>query len=178
MIRGVEAAHGLIPANHPRKGDIMKSKRTNAYIRSAIATVIGILTIKTVNAVELEPKLDDTCAAQYVVVRGDTLWTISAKLFQEPRRWQEIWHWNRSLIEDPDRIYPGQAIALKADAPVAPAQCGAETSHAESRGQVISGTTVPVGCRQTFQYMEEGRLPRVPLNCDSPQFELGMVFRK
>lgn len=47
----------------------------------------------------------------YVVKKGDTLWGIAKDLLKDPSLWRRIWEVN-PFISDPDRIFPGDTLAL------------------------------------------------------------------
>jgi len=58
--------------------------------------------------ITLKPDAPD----RYVVVTGDTLWSIAQRYTDSPWRWSELWNLNKDEIKDPNRIYPGNVIVL------------------------------------------------------------------
>ena len=50
-------------------------------------------------------------ATYYIIVRGDTLWDLSAKFLGNPFLWPQIWDQNR-YITDAHWIYPGDPLIL------------------------------------------------------------------
>ncbi|HET7295082.1 MAG TPA: LysM peptidoglycan-binding domain-containing protein [Vicinamibacteria bacterium] len=50
-------------------------------------------------------------AYYYIVVRGDTLWDISARFLKNPYLWPQVWNENK-YIRDAHWIYPGDPVIL------------------------------------------------------------------
>lgn len=57
-------------------------------------------------------KIREDAPDRHIVVKGDTLWDISAKFFNDPWQWPQIWGLNKDTISDPHWIYPGDVIVL------------------------------------------------------------------
>src|SRR5690606_25727105 len=65
-----------------------------------------------------EPAPETTPAGHYTVQLGDTLSRIAA---DHGTTWQELYANNRDVVEDPDRIYPGETLRLRAAVGAPPA---------------------------------------------------------
>jgi hypothetical protein len=78
-------------------------------MRKIISLICFILPILTF-ADELTVR--ENAPDHYVVVKGDTLWDISNKFFQDPWKWPQIWGLNKDSIKDPHWIYPGNVVIL------------------------------------------------------------------
>jgi len=48
----------------------------------------------------------------YVIESGDTLWGIAAKTMGNGAKYTEIFEANKEVIQDPDKIFPGQKIRI------------------------------------------------------------------
>jgi len=48
----------------------------------------------------------------YTIAKGDTLWAIATKFYDDGSKYPHIVEANLEVIKDPDLIYPGQAIRI------------------------------------------------------------------
>ena len=58
-------------------------------------------------------------ATSYTIEKGDTLSKIAKEQLGNSNAWKQIFEANRDVIDDPDRIFPGQVIKLPPKAPSA-----------------------------------------------------------
>jgi len=48
----------------------------------------------------------------HTVVRNDTLWDLAQRYYSNPFEWRAIWESNRSVLDDPNLIYPNQVLTI------------------------------------------------------------------
>ena len=81
------------------------------YMKTLVLSVLLVFSATAIaDQIALRPNHPD----RYVVVKGDTLWDISARFLETPWRWPEVWSFNPQ-IKNPHLIYPGDVVSLVYD---------------------------------------------------------------
>jgi hypothetical protein len=100
----------------------------------------------------------------HTVIRDDTLWDLSERYYSNPFEWRLIWEANRTVIDDPNLIYPDQVLTIPGlparDATaqgVAPAGGGAPGGGqpAEPPTQPMQGPAVSAADARTIFYRNQ-----------------------
>ncbi|NOQ35455.1 MAG: LysM peptidoglycan-binding domain-containing protein, partial [Methylococcaceae bacterium] len=76
-----------------------------------LGLVATLLFCINVWAGEEPPEIKSDRPDSYTVVRGDTLWDISAKYLKSPWQWPRLWRGNPQ-VENPHLIYPGDVLTF------------------------------------------------------------------
>ena len=118
-------AHVPPTVKNGSKGDAVKGLQNalnaRGYDAGAVDGVFGPATEAAVRSFQSNVGLDEDgivgpntweALGVYVVQSGDTLSGIAEELLGDAERWPEIFDLNRDLIEDPDKISPGQVLVL------------------------------------------------------------------
>lgn len=78
-------------------------------LKKLLSVAAGLLFTLTVYAATVD--WADRHPDRYVVRKGDTLWSISARFLNKPWHWPQIWQDNPQ-VRNPHRIYPGDELVL------------------------------------------------------------------
>jgi LysM repeat protein len=122
------------------------------------ATAAAGASVKTATAV-LQVH-DDTDAVavraqatrRYTVQRGDTLSSIAQRFYGSAGDWNRLYAANRSVLRNPDMIFPGQVLAIPGHLPVAstsPASHGGSTQV--TTASMLSGTLSCGGLEELWE---------------------------
>ncbi len=122
-------------------------------LNKILISFVILLLFFSANADEL--KLNPEHPGEYTVVKGDTLWDISARFLKQPWRWLEIWGVNPQ-IKNPHLIYPGDVVSLSF-------KDGKPVLNLERAGQVTVGRNVKLS--PTIRSSENiDAIPAIPID--------------
>jgi hypothetical protein len=117
----------------------------------------------------------DNAPDRHVVVKGDTLWDISATFFKDPWKWPQIWGMNKDTIKDPHWIYPGDVIVL--DRATGTLRIGESTSVAKS-DNASGADTQRLSPKVRGMESEHGAIPIIPSADIGPFLSQPLVVEK
>jgi len=119
------------------------------------------------NAGEIE--LNPEHPGKYTVVKGDTLWDISARFLKKPWLWQEIWRVNPQ-IKNPHLIYPGDMVSLTYEG-------GKPVLNLERAGQIGSGRNIKLS--PTIRSSENDKaIPAIPIDAIQQFLKWPLIFER
>lgn len=97
---------------------------------------------------------------RYVVIQGDTLWSIAERYLDSPYRWRELWEQNKDTLRNPNRIYPGDVLVLD-----------------RARGQltVLPSETVKLSPQVRAESSPSAEIPSIPANVIEPYLTRPLV---
>ncbi len=130
-----EAEQAAEDCQHVR-AKILANKAEDA----AAEAIAALQTDTTTETVEAPAQDDSPYMGGYLVVSGDSLWTIAGQdtIYGNPFQWPLIYKANSGQIKDADLIYPGQYFYIpKARGP----ERAAAVEHAKNRGAWTLGET-------------------------------------
>jgi len=92
----------------------MKNHDTGTkHMLKKITLTLSLLACSLISLAD-QLKINDDAPKTHIVVKGDTLWDISAVFLEQPWLWPKLWRLNPE-INNPHLIYPGDIITLVYD---------------------------------------------------------------
>ena len=79
-------------------------------------------------------------ARTYTVRSGDTLSAIAERYYHNPGDWPSLYYVNRSVVHDPNHIYPGQTLKIPYDPPADAASYTPKHAKATSQATVLTSS--------------------------------------
>ena len=136
------------------------------FMRKIISLICVLLPIVTY-ADQLA--IRENAPDRYVVVKGDTLWDISATFFKDPWKWQQIWGLNKDTIKDPHWIYPGDVVMLdRTTGTLRIGEIPPQTGASDSAAATPNSEIIKLSPRIREVAGDRHAIPAIPLNAILP----------
>ena len=118
-------------------------------MRKSIISLILLCCSVTPAIAASTDELAEGAPDRYVVVPGDTLWSISGRFLKSPWKWNELWKLNQEQIPKPNRIFPGDVLVL-------------DRAYNEVRLRLLKTNTVKLVPGQVQSALEPEPIPTIP----------------
>ncbi len=114
---GVLYNDGRVELHGKAKSQAAKEKAAllAGNVKGVRSVVDDGLTVAGQQTATATPTATTTATTQYYTIeKGDTLSKIADRFYGDPQKYKDLFDANREVIQDPDKIYPGQKIRVPA----------------------------------------------------------------
>jgi len=132
-------------------------------MRKSIISLIILCSSSAPASAATSADLNSGAPDRYVVVPGDTLWSIASRYLKAPWKWGELWRMNREQIKNPNRIYPGDIIVL-------------DRTAADMRLQLLKTETIKLSPQALESPLAPEPVPTIPIGDIEPFLSKPLVI--
>jgi hypothetical protein len=120
-----------------------------------------------------DPPTEHPPGAQvYIIERGDTLWALAGRFYENPYLWPQLWERNQ-YIKDAHWIYPGDPLLISLE--VAPVEELAEEDLGGAGGADGTGTGMAEDLERPDLRLDRGLAPPEPLGAEDDIYCSGYI---
>jgi hypothetical protein len=118
-------------------------------MRKSIISLILLCCLVAPAVAATSDDLVEGAPERYVVVPGDTLWSIASRYLKNPWKWPELWKLNQAQLANPNRIAPGDVLVL-------------DRSYRDTQLRLLKLQTVPIAPGIVSTPLEAEPIPTIP----------------
>ena len=140
------------PIQEPQTGGVTMVQQLRKSITTLAFFAISASAVAQAPSAPLTLRPD--APERYVVVPGDTLWSISQRYTDSPWRWPELWGLNKEQIRNPHLIYPGYVILLD--------RARGQLTIGDGTARPAASGSVKLGPRMRAESLAKEQVPSIP----------------